>query len=60
MVHIKISKKIKYTLSAAIIFSIILLVAVFINMRKTISESKKETAVFKMVKNVDAVYLNTA
>lgn len=59
MVHIEIPKKIKYTLSAAIIFLMIVLVSVFINMRKTISESKKETAVLNMVKNVDAVHLNT-
>ncbi len=54
-----ISNKIKYTLALSMIFLAIVLGAIYINMRKTVIESQKETRMLNLLKNLEGIQLNT-
>lgn len=58
MPHIEISNKIKLTLIVSVVFLLIVLAATFVNMRRSISESKKETMILNIVKNIEEVHGN--
>ena len=53
-----IVKKIKYGLTVSMILLLMVLLAVFINIHKTIISSKNEIAAIGMLKNIEAVQLN--
>ena len=53
------AKKIKYGLAASLALLVILLLAAFINMGKTISGSNKETVALGIIKDIEAIQLNT-
>lgn len=59
MNEIGISNKIKYIMAFAMIILAIVLGALYINMRKTVIESKKETTILNLLKNLEAIHLNT-
>jgi len=59
MNEIGISNKIKYTLAFAMIILAIVLSALYISLRKTVIESKNETTILNLLKNLDRIYLNT-
>lgn len=53
------AKKIKYGLAVSLALLVILLLAAFINMGKTISGSNKETVALGIIKDIEAIQLNT-
>ncbi|MCY7291861.1 MAG: PAS domain S-box protein, partial [Ferruginibacter sp.] len=58
MNEIGISNKIKYTLALSMIFLTIVLGAIYINMRKTVIESQKETRMLNLLKSLEGIQLN--
>ncbi len=59
MNEIGISNKIKYTLLLAMVFFIIVLGGIYFNMRKTVVESRKETRMLSLLKNLEGIQLNS-
>lgn len=53
------AKKIKYGLAVSLALLVILLLVAFINMGKTISGSNKETVALGIIKDIEAIQLNT-
>ena len=59
MNEIRISNKIKYAIALSMIFLAIVLSTIYINMRKTVIESQKETAILNLLKTVENIHLHT-